>query len=127
MNKTLCCYLALAHQGHATCCADLYEHVRQETGRGVTPTAKGTPLQPFSQQPSSPAIAAVPAASPYQGTYSAASPAPTASPAPGPSYQDFESESDSSVSTTPGKLSASNAGDLYRGRHLHLSLACLYV
>lgn len=82
--------------------ADLYEHVRQETGRGATPSQRATPEQP-PQQPSSPAIAAVPAARPYQGPYSASN-----SPAPGPSYQDFESESEGSVSTTPGKLHISN-------------------
>lgn len=82
--------------------ADLYEHVRQETGRGVTPSQRATPEQPSSQQPSSPAIAAVPAARPYQEPYSASN-----SPAPGPSYQDFESESEGSVSNTPGKLHTS--------------------
>lgn len=84
--------------------ADLYEHVRQETGRGGTPSQKAIPKQPSMQQPSSPAIAAVPAApAASRGPYTAPGPAPAASPAPRPSYQDFESESESSVSTTPGK------------------------
>lgn len=82
--------------------ADMYKHVRQQTGRGPPLAQKGPSQQP---QPSSPAIAAVPARSPY--AYQA-SPVPAASPAPGPSYQDFESESEGSVSSTPGKICISH-------------------
>lgn len=85
------------------CPAELYEHARQETGRG-TPANKATSRQPMSrQQPSSSASAAVPAASPRQEPDAASSPGLAASPAHRPSYQDFESESEASASTTPGK------------------------
>ncbi len=75
----------------------MYEHAREETGRGAPPRPVQAAHTPSSQPPIAAAIAAY---------TPAAARDPALTPAATPSYQDFESESEDSEALfdTPGEL-----------------------
>ena len=81
---------------HSLVSADMYEHAREQTGRGA-PQRQGDGGYNTPPQPGAPVQAGYPGGA-------AVSPAVTPAAAPTPSYQDFESESEDSeaVLDTPG-------------------------
>ena len=78
----------------SACCAEMYEHVREETGRPAPPRPVQAARTPSAQLPVAAAIAAY-------------TPSSTPAAAPTPSYQEYESESEDSeaVLDTPGQAS----------------------